>query len=132
MTLAELPYLQCTVSLLHSFEPGASWDDWEIGTHGITIEFLDPGASYRRSATFLPEVASHERWDKAQTLEHLVRKSGYTAGFKSVRSAIKLTRYQSTTCTLSYDEYKALKEPRLFRKGSKERPQGKEAIEVPA
>lgn len=30
----EVPSLQCTVSLLHSFEPARSWRDWEIGVHG--------------------------------------------------------------------------------------------------
>ena len=30
----EVLHLRCTVSLLSRFEPAASWDDWEIGTHG--------------------------------------------------------------------------------------------------
>jgi len=122
------------VSLLHSFEPGASWDDWEIGVHGVTIEFTDPTTSVRRSATFLPEVAAHEKWDKAQTLEHLTRKAGCLSGAsKAIKKAIKLTRYRSSTCTLSYDEYKALKEPRLFRRGAKtDRVAGEEVITVPA
>ena len=133
ISLSELPKLRCTVSLLHSFEPGASWDDWEVGVHGITIEFKDPHTSTRRSATFLPEVAAHEKWDKPQTLEHLVRKAGCSAGAMAVRGDMKLTRYQSAACTLSYDEYIQLKEPRMFRRerGAASK-KADEAITVPA
>ena len=33
---------------------------FQIGKHGIIIEFTDPDNSTRRSATYLPEVAAHE------------------------------------------------------------------------
>ncbi len=33
---------------------------------GLIIEFVEPHSSQRRTATFLPEVASHEGWDKQQ------------------------------------------------------------------
>jgi uncharacterized protein (TIGR00296 family) len=114
VALAELPYLHCTVSLLHSFEAGAGWDDWEVGTHGIIINFSDAGV--KRSATFLPEVAAHAGWDRAATLEQLVRKAGCAGGASPrLRAAVRLTRYQSTTCTLSYEEYQRLKDPALYR-----------------
>jgi len=132
ITLSELPHLRCTVSLLHSFERGASWDDWEIGTHGISIEFKDPHTHAHRSATFLPEIAAHEKWNKTTTLEHLVRKSGCTVGSREVLKNIKLTRYQSATCTLSYDEYLQQKEPRLFRMEKGRERRAEEAITVPA
>lgn len=135
ITLAEVPSLRCTVSLLHSFEPGASWDDWEVGTHGITIEFSDPASGTRRSSTFLPEVATHEGWDRRITLEHLVRKAGCAVGAGAVLNRIKLTRYQSATCTLTYDEYRALKEPVVFsgREAAEAATRAEEeAITVPA
>ncbi len=34
----ELPRLSCKVSLLSCFERASSWQDWEVGTHGIVIE----------------------------------------------------------------------------------------------
>lgn len=133
ITLSELPYLQCTVSLLHSFESGQSWEDWEIGVHGITIEFIDPHSRYRRSATFLPEVAAHENWDKKQTMQHLIHKSGCTTGATtSILNAIKLTRYQSTTCSLTYDEYMKFKDPDMFRGITTDKSSNEEAITVPA
>ena len=101
-----------------------------MGTHGITVEFPDPKTSSRRSATFLPEIALHENWNKATTLEHLARKAGAPA---LVKETVKLTRYKSTTCSLGYDEYMALKEPKMYRKGAKaERRAAEEAIPVPA
>ncbi len=33
---------------------------------GLIIEFTDPHSGGRRTATFLPEVAAHEGWDKQQ------------------------------------------------------------------
>ncbi|GAB4855173.1 hypothetical protein Ancab_023800 [Ancistrocladus abbreviatus] len=56
----ELPQLECTVSILSDYESAANYLDWEIGKHGIIIEFIDPDTNIRRSATYLPEVAAHE------------------------------------------------------------------------
>ena len=39
---SELPSLQCTVSLLSHFEPARNHLDWEVGKHGLVIEFEDP------------------------------------------------------------------------------------------
>ena len=72
----ELASLSCGVSLLRAFERAGSWDDWDVGRHGLIIEFKDPRLGCRRSATFLPEVAAEQRWGKAATLEALVRKAG--------------------------------------------------------
>lgn len=73
--LEEVPELQCEVSLLHSFEKGRNALDWEVGKHGIMIDFEVEDQSF--SATFLPEVATEQGWDKKTTLRYLVRKAGY-------------------------------------------------------
>ena len=73
--LEEVPQLQCEVSLLHSFEKARDALDWEVGKHGIMIEFEVNDRPF--SATFLPEVATEQGWDKMTTLRHLVRKAGY-------------------------------------------------------
>ncbi|XP_026662270.1 uncharacterized protein At2g38710-like isoform X3 [Phoenix dactylifera] len=59
----ELPYLECTVSVLTNYESALHYLDWEIGKHGLIIEFTDPDYSTRCSATYLPEVAAHEGSD---------------------------------------------------------------------
>jgi AMMECR1 domain-containing protein len=56
MRVDELPLLHCSVSLLHDFERAATPTDWELGRHGINIEFKDPVSGKRRHATYLPEV----------------------------------------------------------------------------
>ena len=59
-----------------------------------------------KTATYLPEVASEQGWTKLQAIDSLLRKAGYkeliTQGF---RQALKLTRYQSEKCIVTYDEY---------------------------
>jgi AMMECR1 domain-containing protein len=106
----ELPYLICTVSLLQGFEEASHWQDWEIGIHGLIIEFRDPGSGSKLTATYLPEIAQHEGWSKQQTIDSLIRKAGY-AGYATpeLRKGLSVTRYKSTTCTLSYEEYSSLK-----------------------
>ena len=46
------------VSLLSCYEKRASWDDWVVGTHGITIDFDASGRHY--TATYLPQIAVEE------------------------------------------------------------------------
>lgn len=85
----------------------------QVGVHGLLLEFVDPASGARRTATFLPEVARHQGWGKWHTLEQLVRKSGYAGPAEAVlrgNGALRLTRYRSTTCTLSYQQYLRLKE----------------------
>uniref|UniRef100_A0A803QUQ9 AMMECR1 domain-containing protein n=1 Tax=Cannabis sativa TaxID=3483 RepID=A0A803QUQ9_CANSA len=101
----ELPSLECTVSVLTDYETGDNHLDWEVGKHGIIIEFIDPDNT-RRSATYLPEIAAHEGWTKLEAIDSLMRKSGYSGTIsETLRKKIKLTRYQSTLCTMQYSDY---------------------------
>ncbi|KAJ9545899.1 hypothetical protein OSB04_025606 [Centaurea solstitialis] len=85
----ELPLLQCTV-----------------GKHGIIIEFTDPDYNTKRSATYLPDVASQEGWTTIEAIDSLMRKAGYNGKITdSVRGRIRLTRYQSTLFTMHYNDY---------------------------
>uniref|UniRef100_A0A9I9DLN3 AMMECR1 domain-containing protein n=1 Tax=Cucumis melo TaxID=3656 RepID=A0A9I9DLN3_CUCME len=102
----ELPYLECTVSILVDYEIATNYLDWEVGKHGIIIEFNDPDYNARRSATYLPEVAAHEGWTKIVAIDSLMRKAGYNGAItESLRKRIRLTRYQSTLFTMHYGEY---------------------------
>ncbi|KAI5648385.1 hypothetical protein M9H77_34390 [Catharanthus roseus] len=104
----ELPYLECTVSILTNYETANHYLDWEIGVHGMIIEFTDPADNTRRSATYLPEVAAHEGWTKIEAIDSLMRKAGYTGTItESLRKRIRLTRYQSTLFTMHYSDYVA-------------------------
>lgn len=105
----ELGSLSCAVSLLTDFEEVSKYNDWEVGTHGITIDFGDSkGNSY--SATYLPEVAHEQGWDHDQCVDSLMRKAGYKGTINNaLRSSLQVTRYQSSKVTLTYDEYCQLK-----------------------
>lgn len=101
----ELQHLTCTVSLLKEFEEASHYLDWEIGVHGIIIEFRDAdGRNY--SATYLPEIAEEQKWNKEECIESLVRKSGYQGHVTTeLKLSLKTTRYQSTLCSMTYREY---------------------------
>ncbi|XVE68596.1 hypothetical protein DITRI_Ditri09bG0081400 [Diplodiscus trichospermus] len=101
----ELPYLECTVSILTDYETANNYLDWEVGKHGIIIEFTDE-FNTRRSATYLPEVPAHEGWTKVEAIDSLMRKAGFNGHItESLRKRIKLTRYQSTLFTMHYSDY---------------------------
>ncbi|OIW12959.1 hypothetical protein TanjilG_15408 [Lupinus angustifolius] len=102
----ELPSLECTVSILTDYETANDYLDWEVGTHGIIIEFSDPDYNTRRNATYLPEVAADEGWTKIEAIDSLIRKAGYNGPItESLRKSIKLTKYQSTLYTMKFSEY---------------------------
>lgn len=62
ITRDELTKLHVSVSILRHFEDGADYTDWEVGVHGIRIEFHNEKGN-KRTATYLPEVAP-EQGDK--------------------------------------------------------------------
>ena len=103
---SELPRLNCSVSTLQNFVERDSWDKWEVGSHGIEIEYKHNGGKYR--GTFLPEVAKEQGWDQEETLKYLIRKSGCYDNYKSVLHKIRLTTYESLKVTLGYEEYQQL------------------------
>ena len=105
--LSEVEDLSVGVSFLVDYEDGKHAEDWEVGTHGIIINFTAGSRSY--SATFLPEVAEEQGWDQKETLKYLIRKAGYEGKIdQALLSRIKLTRYQSSKAHMTYDEYAAL------------------------
>lgn len=80
--------------------------DWVLGVHGIRIEFLNE-RGMKRTATYLPQVATEQGWDQTQTIDSLLRKGGYRASITpEVRRSIKLTRYRSQEIHMTYNEYR--------------------------
>ncbi|XP_073727250.1 nuclear protein AMMECR1 isoform X2 [Misgurnus anguillicaudatus] len=117
MTRDELPRLFCSVSLLTNFEDVGDYLDWEVGVHGIRIEFFNEKGS-KRTATYLPEVAKEQGWDHIQTIDSLLRKGGYKAPITNdFRKTIKLTRYRSEKLTMSYAEYIAHRQHHHYQNG---------------
>ncbi len=56
--MSELPTLKVEISLLSDFEKIEDPEDWQVGTHGIEIEFKDGQSSEIYRGTYLPNVAS--------------------------------------------------------------------------
>ncbi|GAA96802.1 hypothetical protein E5Q_03474 [Mixia osmundae IAM 14324] len=118
---AELPRLQCSVSLLTHFEEADDYLDWQIGQHGIYIHLPDPHDHTRSiaqslsrrsarelSATYLPDVMPEQGWSKPEAVKSAVRKSGYSGRItQEILNSIRLTRYQSSKVTVTYDEWRA-------------------------
>lgn len=76
----------------------------QIGVHGIQIEFAVGGTT--KTATYLPEVAVEQGWNKTQAIDSLLRKGGYKDKISEhLRRTLKVTRYQSEKYLLTYDEY---------------------------
>ncbi|XP_037125894.1 AMME syndrome candidate gene 1 protein [Syngnathus acus] len=117
MTRDELPRLFCSVSLLTNFEDVGDYLDWEVGVHGIRIEFFNEKGS-KRTATYLPEVAKEQGWDHIQTIDSLLRKGGYKAPITNdFRKTIKLTRYRSEKMTMGYADYIAHRQHHHYQNG---------------
>jgi AmmeMemoRadiSam system protein A len=66
----ELPELRLEISALQPPRPIESFEDFEVGRHGIILELG------RRHGLFLPQVAPEQGWDREKTLEMLCYKAG--------------------------------------------------------
>lgn len=110
ISLHELRDLRVGVSLLVKYEKCKNCFDWEVGTHGIIINFdiSRRGSSFGEhySATYLPEVTLEQRWNQEEAVISLVRKAGY-GGIISDEflEQIQCTRYQSSKYRTSYQDY---------------------------
>lgn len=59
ITRDEFPRLTVGISILRHFEDGTDYLDWELGLHGILIEFYNEKGN-KRTATYLPDVAKEQ------------------------------------------------------------------------
>jgi len=89
----------------------------------------------RHSATFLPEVAFQQGWDKLETIRHLISKSGCgVSSITEILQSLRLTRYQSSKSSLTYSQYLNLEQYRPDEKIKAALPydEVEDAITVPA
>ena len=58
------------------------------------------------SATYLPQVAEEQGWDKLETIDSAIRKAGWSGRIsEDLRRAVRLRRYQSRACEVSWEDY---------------------------
>ena len=115
ISLREVQHLTVCVSLLTNFTPILNPLDWEIGKHGIEIELRQGNRNY--TGTYLPEVAEEQNWDQPTTLVYLFKKAGLKPSnpnrppleiVNEFRDSLKVTTYESSKFSLSYQEYTKL------------------------
>ena len=115
------------------FEDAASYLDWTIGTHGIQISFAPPPSNSHQppsdapsplssaisliaprltmstrtlSATYLPEVAPDQGWDRIDAVDSAIRKAGWDGRIsEDLRRSVRVRRYQSRKCVVGWDEF---------------------------
>eukprot|EP00274_Cyanoptyche_gloeocystis_P003255 CAMPEP_0196658614 /NCGR_PEP_ID=MMETSP1086-20130531/30570_1 /TAXON_ID=77921 /ORGANISM="Cyanoptyche gloeocystis , Strain SAG4.97" /LENGTH=209 /DNA_ID=CAMNT_0041992257 /DNA_START=92 /DNA_END=721 /DNA_ORIENTATION=- len=105
ISVTEVPRLHCAVTLLTDFEDCSHYLDWQIGVHGLVVEFTDSkGRSY--SSTYLPDICPEQGWTQHECIESLIRKAGYNDHVtEDLRRCLRVTRYQGTKSSISYAEY---------------------------
>lgn len=123
-----LPSLSCSLTLLGSFEPCTDAMDWDLGTHGLRISFINRGRRY--GATYLPDVPVEQGWTKEETVESLMRKAGWDGATGSVArrllrasgagsssgkpweqvSDFRAVRYQGLKASASYADWQEWRE----------------------
>jgi AMMECR1 domain-containing protein len=123
------------ISLLTDFEDATSYLDWTVGTHGIQISFAPPPSSSNApasdapsplssavsllshrpvmmtrtlSATYLPEVAPEQGWDRVDAVDSAIRKAGWDGRIsEDLRRNVHVRRYRSSKCVVGWDEFVA-------------------------
>ncbi|RKP17714.1 hypothetical protein ROZALSC1DRAFT_30516 [Rozella allomycis CSF55] len=100
ITMEEISHLSCAVSILDDFEDDLKWDNWDVGIHGIKINYKS------HSATYLPEVAHNQGWTKYETIVSLLKKAGYYGHINdTVLDSLSLVRYKSCKHEAHYQEW---------------------------
>lgn len=74
VTVGELSDIEIEISALSVPRQVQSYRDIVIGKHGIILR------RGQGSATYLPHVATEQKWDRPTTLRHLSRKAGLDLG----------------------------------------------------
>ena len=110
ISLAELPTLECGVTLLTDFENAPSPMAWELGKHGLRISFTYHGRRY--GSTYLPHIAPEQGWTKEETIISLMRKAGWTGRKDEWRKVgdLKLVIYQGLQRELTYSQWKEFRD----------------------
>jgi AMME syndrome candidate gene 1 protein len=70
--------------------------------------FVPTRSTFRQTftATYLPQIAPEQGWDKIETVDSAIRKSGWNGTItEDLRRSVKLRRYQSSKCSVSWEEY---------------------------
>ena len=60
------------------------------------------------SATYLPEVAPEQGWDRVDAVDSAIRKAGWDGRIsEDLRRSVRVRRYRSSKCVVGWDEFVA-------------------------
>ena len=96
LTLSEVPDVEIEISVLTPMKFIAKADQIQVGKDGVVLEKAG------RSAVFLPQVATEQRWGREELLNHLCAKAGLPEGCWG--KGAKLSVFQAEV--FSESEYK--------------------------
>lgn len=115
--------LLISVSLLTNFEECEDYLDWQLGVHGIYIDFVAPSPNgstangisrrvnrtqRRLTATYLPDVAPAQGWTQQEAIDSAIHKAGYDGkATDELRRSLHVRRYRSEKASARYAEWKA-------------------------
>eukprot|EP00930_Biecheleria_cincta_P008587 TRINITY_DN110076_c0_g1_i1.p1 TRINITY_DN110076_c0_g1~~TRINITY_DN110076_c0_g1_i1.p1 ORF type:complete len:367 (+),score=72.91 TRINITY_DN110076_c0_g1_i1:56-1102(+) len=106
--LDEVSSLTCRLSILHQFEPCAHAFDWQVGLHGVLLNFSDSHGR-KFSATYLPEVAKEHGMSREVAIRELVAKSGYGGPCTpEILDCMEVTRYQTIVESVAFREIQSI------------------------
>ena len=67
------------------------------------------------SATYLPEVAPDQGWEHIDAIDSAIRKAGWNGRIsEDLRRAVRVRRYRSRKCVVSWDQFVAWRAERGF------------------
>ena len=73
------------------------------------------GARRPLSATYLPEVAPDQGWEHIDAIDSAIRKAGWNGRIsEDLRRNVRVRRYQSRKCVVSWDEFVTWRDGRGF------------------
>lgn len=117
LKLEELPDLFCSVSIVipGSKQVKKDVDDWELGKHGICVEFVDDD-NITRSAIYLPQTPVIRGWAKRFAVERCIRRAGYQGTIDDeFLSRVTLSTFQTSDTIVSYSKFLKRKKPSKSR-----------------
>ncbi|KAL2433480.1 hypothetical protein ABEF95_003906 [Exophiala dermatitidis] len=108
-----MPALSCSLTLLADFEPCRDAMDWTLGLHGLRISFTY--RNRRHGATYLPDVAVEQGWDKEETVTSLMKKAGWDGGYgygvgrRLLRGSVRASEQQSLKPWEEVQDFRAVR-----------------------
>ncbi|KAL6076815.1 Chaperone protein DnaJ [Balamuthia mandrillaris] len=106
ITYEDISQLGVSVSLVleDTYETIEDPTDWLVGVHGIRVTFQLKGQLCQK--VYTPETIVARGWKQQEAVDACIRKAGYTGNITpEFLSGVKLTRFQTSTCTITFREY---------------------------